>query len=62
MSGLASGTVCVCVLEGDSVCERERGGGGVFMCIFFIAALEVEGPGPGPDGEIVHDECCKTRM
>lgn len=36
MSGLASGTVCVCVLEGDSVCESGWGRGVVIVCIFFL--------------------------
>lgn len=38
MSGLASGTVCVCVLEGDCAC--------VCVCFMYMttAAVEVEGP------------------
>lgn len=42
MSGLASGTVCVCVLEGDSVCESERGGG-VHVYFFFYIYSSIRG-------------------
>lgn len=34
---------------GEGGCDR--------VYFFFIAALEVEGPGPGPDSETVPDEC-----